>query len=46
MLFYDWFARTYHWTPDVVDGLSDEQFFWFPVIDTARGIAMDQLRDK
>ena len=46
MLFYDWFARVRGWAPPVVDELTDEQLFWFPVLESARGIAMEQVRDR
>ena len=46
MLFYDWFARVRGWPPPVVDELTDEQLFWFPVMESARDIAIEQVRDK
>jgi hypothetical protein len=46
MLFYDYFARTYNWTPDTVDELTEEQMYWLPVIGNARGEATEQIQDK
>lgn len=46
MLTYDWFARTRGWAPSVVDELSLDQLHWFPILESARNEAMEQLRDK
>jgi hypothetical protein len=47
MLTFRWFAKTYGWTPDQVrENLSEEEFEWFPKIETAAARAAEDMQKE
>jgi hypothetical protein len=40
------FAKTFGWTPDMVDELSLDEFHWFPLIETARNDASEHINNR
>lgn len=40
---YNWFRKNTGWHPQIVDNLTMEQEFWFPILDQAESIASAQL---
>jgi hypothetical protein len=46
MLTWRWFARMYHWPPEVVDALPLDVLTWFPVIEDAENAAQEYLQKQ
>jgi hypothetical protein len=46
MWVYHWYSENKGWPPSVVDELTLDQAYWFPILKDAQGKAGDQLSDE
>lgn len=45
LLLYRWYARMYHFSPEVVDRLPLEALTWFPLIEEAE-VAAQEIQQR
>jgi hypothetical protein len=46
MAVYRFFAKTYGWHPDIVDGLSLPAMEWLPILEEAANDAQEIIQDQ